>query len=745
MFLYASLVLDDLKGNRIFSISAIDTTLAKLPKGLFNGYKQSLDVPRDSMKGPEVFCWIFCSNPALTWQELKSALAIGDLGFEENEIIDDSCETFIEHSCGRLVESFGPSDSLRFIHATVKDFLEDRVDGDGPGVDMGIPKAHSMVARKLLTFLEYPDLPLFSSSVDADPEEVITAYSRQAGRGLYSFATFNWYKHLKECDKEKDADLEQRLMNFLSSSSFIRWLKTAIIMSHSTGKGDSVSLTVDVINGLQGWRQGRAWSDQHLSATVNTWIQDFLYLMLDWGVVLQTQPDWIHYLHHQLLSGNSFKNILEDDGDRSVVQFHPGPISTKSSETASWPPQSFAVDRERDLAFTYDDPFISCYHMQTGLRTAEISIPFPPKLRGPLAVRRAALCRKGKYLAVLFEALGPSSDPLGAQIRAGQMLTFNDTTCKFSWSLEKAADLGFPAFMLNLTFGVDNAEFVVCLLELNHVGPARTNLFGIPSWATTPILGVGTQTMRWDLDDVDVLEFSSDSSKLATPFGIVDMNSGEKRKPWSFALGNFYQGGKLNSEFETFATVSSGLLDLDRLGLDKSHETNSTIQLYDVSANAMRQKKELPGIVHILAVSERGRFFLLLRVQMVERSKVCKPSVLPSQQGCIGIWDCWEPDAWTPLILVDPPATGQRAPWNLCHYKFPSCFSPEAKEPNEINKVLLYAPPKWKLAQNVSPYSSLDPQQGHLLLFEAKKSTTAAKGFGNYLMLKLQLPTRFLK
>ena len=79
MFLWASLVLDDLKDDKISSPSAIDNTLAKLPKGLFNIYKQNLEIPRRSIKGPEVFSWIFCSNPALSWHELKSALAIGNL------------------------------------------------------------------------------------------------------------------------------------------------------------------------------------------------------------------------------------------------------------------------------------------------------------------------------------------------------------------------------------------------------------------------------------------------------------------------------------------------------------------------------------------------------------------------------------------------------------------------------------------------------------------------------------------
>ena len=744
MFLYATVVLDDLKDNRTStsSIAAIDATLARLPKGLFNSYKQNLEVPLNSLKGVEAFHWIFCANPGLTWHELKSALAIGDSGFEEDEIIDDSCEAFIEHSCGRLIESFGPSDSLRFIHPTVKDFLVDSLSNEGPGMAMGITKAHSVVARKLLTFLEYLDLPVFSSSVDANAENIITAYNLQPGRGIYSFATFHWYSHLKQCEKDEDAEFEEQVLTFLLSPSFIRWLKSAIILAHSTGKGDVVSLTVDVINSIQGWTQGRSWSDPSSAETAQIWIRDFLHLMHDWGAVLQAQPDWIDYLHHQLLSGDSFRKILEEDGDQSIVQFYPGRVYTKSSESASWPPQTFAIDHERDLAFTYDEPFISCYHMQTGLQTAEIPITLPAKVRGPVEVRRGALCTKGKYLAVLFEALGPSRDPLGAQIRAGQMLSFNDATCKFTWSLGKAADLGFPAFMLRLTFGVDHAEFVVCLLELNHIGPARTNLFGVPSWTTGACIIHGYQTMRWELDDVDILEFSADSSELATPFGVVDLISGEKTKPWSFALDSFHQGGKLNAGLGTFATVVSGMVDLG----ESSNTTNATntLQLYDVKTDT-RQNIEQPGIVHILAISDQGRFFLLLRVQIVERSRTRKSGPLKSQQGSLGIWDCRHPEDFIPLLQLDSPATGQRAPWNFCSYTFRPCFSPEAKEPTEINKLLLYAPQKWKLTKNVSPSTAFDPKEGHLLLFEAKRSTIPSNGFGNFLMLKLHLPASPLR
>lgn len=589
-----------------------------------------------------------------------------------------------------------------------------------------------MVACKLLTFLEDSDLPSFFSSVeDENPGEIIMAYSLQEGRGIYKFATFNWYRHLKECTKHEDSDLEERVLRFLSSTSLIRWLKSAIILSHSTGRGDSVSLAVDVIDSLQSWVQGRSWSVPHSAAKVQTWIEDFRDLMLDWGVVLDTQPDWIHYLHHQLLSGTSFRTILEDDGDQSVVQLHPGRIITKSSETATWPTRSFVVDLERDLAFTYDEQFISCYHIKTGLLTAETLVPIPSKVGGPLAVRKGALCPKGKYLAVLFEALGPSTDPVGGQIRAGHRISMDDAACTLAWSIEKGTEVDISTLLPYLTIGVENLQFVVCVLELNHTGPARTHLFGLPSWTTTPILNIGTQTMRWEVDGVDALAFS-DSGQLATPFGIVDMNSGEKTKPWSFALGDFFRGGKVTNELKIFATISP-----------RPIESTNTIQLYDIRGK-ISQEFELPGIVHILAISDRGRFLLLLRVRIGERSKTSRPNTLLSQQGSIGIWDCCKA-GWTPLLMLDRPATGKRAPWNFCNYTFPPRFSPEAKETHEVNKVLLYAPPKWRLAKNVSPASTLDPEQGHLLLFEAKRSTSPAVGFGEYLMLKLQLPSNVFR
>jgi hypothetical protein len=120
--------------------------------------------------------------------------------------------------------------------------------------------------------------------------------------------------------------------------------------------------------------------------------------------------------------------------------------------------------------------------------------------------------------------------------------------------------------------------------------------------------------------------------------------------------------------------------------------------------------------------------------------------MLPLQQGSIGIWDCHE-QYWTPLLLLDPPSSRKRAPWNLSRYIFSPRFSPEAEEQNETNRVLMYVPPRWKLASNIGNVrnvKSFDAKEAHLLLFEAKRSASSARRFGKSPNLKMQLPLRFV-
>lgn len=736
MFLYANLVLEDLKGETISSLADIDRTVTNLPEDIFITYQQNLEVPKRSRRGFETFCWIFCSNPALTWLEMKSALAIGIAGYEGNSIILDSCDSFIGHTCGHLVESYGEFERLRFIHPSVKDFM---LEHSRTSNDFDISRADGMIASKLLIFLEYPDLPYLSSVDVSGPEQIIKEYSLCTGKGLYSFATFNWYKHLKKCDKTENLQLESQVVRFLRSKFFLRWLMAAIVMSRaSRDGGDIASLTTDVIDSLQSWATGRAWSDESLESTLQSWMKDFLDLILDWGKAIETQPDWMHYLHQQFLSEHScFREMLDNFYDDSIIQLEQAYFSTRRSEVATWPSHCFALDLERDLAFTYEEPFISCYHTKTGLLAAEISITLPHNIFGPLVIRRGLLCPQGKYLAIVFEAMGASTDTVRAKFRAGRRITLNFKDTAFKWTMDNPS-IPFDLFEIiaRSAVGADSAEFVICLLRLQHTGPARTNLFTLPSWTASPILVTGEQTRRWDLDDVDVLQFSNDSSTLATSFGIFDLQTGKRKDAWSYALNLFHQGGKLTKDFATFATI---LRDI---------KGECILQLYQVNAvdagthEVPLQEVRFKGIIHLLAISNHGRFLLLTRRDAVKETKKNKlGKVSTYSQVTIGVWDTRDGE-WTPLLALDRQFVDKIAQWNLCSYDFEPAFGLEAEQQYEVNRVFLYVPSKWKLATNVRKVKGMNPGKDHLLLFETQK---CLKGFGKNPTVKLQIPATLFR
>jgi hypothetical protein len=55
MFLYATLVLDELRGDRVASRSAVKSTLNSLPEGIYLTYQRQFDSFKDRRKAPEVF------------------------------------------------------------------------------------------------------------------------------------------------------------------------------------------------------------------------------------------------------------------------------------------------------------------------------------------------------------------------------------------------------------------------------------------------------------------------------------------------------------------------------------------------------------------------------------------------------------------------------------------------------------------------------------------------------------------
>ena len=331
------------------------------------------------------------------------------------------------------------------------------------------------------------------------------------------------------------------------------------------------------------------------------------------------------------------------DGDESVVQFHPRRVLTKSSQIATWPDHFFATDMKRDLAFTYYDKFISCYHMQTGLLTAEINIPFP-KHRGSLVLRKGVLCSQRKYIAAIFEVKSEWNDPVKDAIRSGLQLVPEDDG--FALKLENPATSSFNTWMAYMSFGIDELEFVVCLLQLNHGGPARSHLFSLPTWATNPVLVTGKQSLRWELDDVDALTFSSDSNSLVTPFGIYDLENGGKVDPWSFARKLISKSGKTTESIDVFNTIT-------QIEIGGKESAIGFRGIHWETAENKFSEMIIPGIGHLLATSNRGRYLLVLRVQTVVPSKSRRLKPSSGQQGSIEIYDCTE-KSWTSLLSSGP-------------------------------------------------------------------------------------------
>ena len=738
LFLYASLVLDELKGDRIASTAAINATIKHLPIGLHEMYNRSLDLPLRSIKGKEAFAWIYASFRSLSWAELSSALAIIDGSYLEEELITDNCELFVQHSCGQLLEVFGESgDQVRFIHPSVRDFL-----GQSGSLPKGfdITRAQDLVTSKLLQFLQYEDTPDYPPIPGIDVQAFYEQYSVLPGRGLYQYAVFNWFKHLKKCDKGPNEELEMLVNTFLASDSCIRWLKSIMAISdYAKDEQIDLSLTRDVIDSLAAWSKGKTWATgSHCKDFLPQWISDFHELMLDWGQTLESHPFWIHFIHHQLLSReNRFRTSLGMHSGQKVLQLQHAHVPAKMIARLSWVDSCFLTDVRHDLAYTYNSPLIRCYHMPTDLLIADFEIDSTLHrldLAGPdtrLSVRKGRLSPDQRFLAIMFEITNTvDSDQANIKnnIRAGLQLTVHGETLKMAWKLE-SEDRSDQTAKVAQSVGVENTTFCICLLQLHHERASKKRFFGIAEWAETTLINTSNQRLRGRLDDSDCLSFSPDSSTLAIPEGTIDLRTGELEK-WSFMGDAKVVSGKPSADFEVLATVKE----------------RSTLQLRYLRTGEVRHEFKLEGIIHILSISDRGRFILLLKTQSYhpkgQRTKR-SDSYAPKQRGTIGIYDLSR-DHWVPLLFLDPPLSQKHAPWKLWELSFEPIFSSELAASQTKHALAVAVSPGWVLAEGVQGWEYLNIQAGdsepRLLIFEAEMM---ADGFGQHPILKHGVALKF--
>lgn len=725
MFLYATLVLDELRGDRVASRSAIRSTLNNLPDGIYLTYQRQFDSLKDRRKAPEVFWWLFAAVRELTWNELRAGIAVVDGVYEEDERIEQPAEEFIRETCGPLVELCGENKAnLRFIHPTVKEALSQQ---DGPGRLIDIKNAHSTIAHKLLAMLMSRDVPDFSRQT-GDPSRVLADYTRIPGRELYEYAVLNWYKHLKSCEQVSD-QLQHSLVAFLSSNNCIKWLVSALVMRQCAQEalGDLLSLARDITDCLWSWmRTHHTVIQAHVRDQMSSWSEHFLCLVLDWRNALQNQPRYFYSLHFDLLPKESpFHQFVGAQTYQSVVRFSDDTIRTRSSMDPLWTNYVFAVDEMRDWAYAYQNGYLQCYHIKTGLIVAEVQL-------GHMGLQEAVLSPDKRFIALSFAALR-SPDELVAKyvsnIQQGlHLAAYFSKGFVITWCLE-SPDFDLTRVLFGLFVGNRiELDHVVCLVQLNYQGLWRTNLFGLPPGMSSFDLKSWKAPALWTVDQPRLLAFSTDSTYLSMPCGRTQMVDGAPTTSWpvtQHAAGTALRSTTLSSDFGTLATIKE----------------RRFIELWDVESDSLRSSISIDGVGHILTISSDGRFVLLIKIQSRGKSEIAsienffKPR---EQHGTITVYDSKE-KTWTNLAVLEPPTSSKRRPWE---FQNSPCRAAFASESTGIDKVMVYVPARWEIAENVHFGTRVsDPKalakRGHLLIFH---SNHQASGFAQNPILRHMIP-----
>jgi hypothetical protein len=720
MFLYARLVLDELRGDKIASVSAIKSTLKTLPEGIFRMYERQLQLVASKRKGAEVFWWIYAATRDLSWDELKNGIAIVDGKYEEEELIEMPKEEFVQEICGPLVEICGENKAyLRFIHPTIKELFDQN---NAPGEQLEIHLAHPTIATKLLTILSFPDVPDFANDTPEDAT-LIVKYGTTRGRELHQYAMMNWYKHLKACGPNMNQSLEEELCNFLSPSTSLKWLVAALLMMNSRQgyRAGIYSLVEDVMDCLWSWMRGRKFVlGDMVKEKVEGWGTDFRTLMIDWRHVLEKQPYYIYAMPLDLLpKGNCFREFVDTQSYQSVVRFSDFELRTRSTQKPSWQNGIFAVDETRDFAYLFQQGYLQCYHTGTKLLVAEI--PLFNKI-----YEQAIMSPDKNFLALSFVeplVLDEYTADLVANIRQGlQLSTLSTEGSFFSWQLENEADLDETREISGF-LGVPKLHHQVCVVQLNYQGLSRKNLFGLLPGMSSFVLQAFDSEILWKTDDPDLLAFSSDSSTLATPAGLISLTGDVEKRELPPLNGTKFRTTKVTGDLKSLITIR------DR----------KFIELWDIETKEMRHTTQLTGVGHVLAVSHSGRFVLVLKIQ-TPRSASNKAGItngvrkLRPQMGTISIYDCQD-SSWLDLLVLSPPDTRRRDFWAFHLSPLKPKFTSEYLT---VPKVVIFVPPGWSFSRQVRNASGMGgyrdvANNSHLLVFEGQPKS---KGFGTEPILR---------
>ena len=232
-----------------FSFDQMSAALDELPDGLDNTYSRILKdiAPAHRHNATRVLQWLICSSRPLTLRELDTAFAIEPhhYTFSPNRRMRDPRKQL--GIFASLLEIDSTTDTVRLVHASLKDFLLDhKGDSDtSAAFRLDTRLAHQIIAESCLTYLCYgrslPASALGNQSSDDCRQDLARFFHDHE---LLSYSCLNWAFHLAESYIQPSGlahELERTLLSFIKSSSrSVAWLQAIHYAAGEVGSSSAL-------------------------------------------------------------------------------------------------------------------------------------------------------------------------------------------------------------------------------------------------------------------------------------------------------------------------------------------------------------------------------------------------------------------------------------------------------------------------------------------------------------------------
>ena len=427
MFLWVALMLKELESRS--TIDEIESALSSLPDGLNEVYERILTRLHNTLKpSRRTFCcrllkWITLAKRPLRLNEVEEALkleyamATGDSSFTQNLL----CSVReLELVCGSLVTV--KNQSIQLIHLSTREFLLTPVESSPVGHML-----HAFLVRRA------EDSALIASIcvMFISPHCVLGKLSRDsAGRllgmnvPLLDYACFHWIPHLVESHPEAVILHQSKIQQFLESRQSFYWIEMCFTVQ--SGVYSQLNMVFQSLLDWLSYKSSPEIQSQSLQKPplplLHYWAESYLYLLADYGPVLETRPYEIHnidperifrpsrhgvlelfsrdssYDRHIVLEDSQCSSIVPNIPERRVLQRHTSPDSKYAF---------FIFDRKRGVFLAIDKaasntPRIFCQEVATGRRLSPmIDAEFGDELDS-VEAQGATLSCDGRHLGILY-------------------------------------------------------------------------------------------------------------------------------------------------------------------------------------------------------------------------------------------------------------------------------------------------------------------------------------------------------